>query len=151
MSGFSFSSDGISAEFQVKSAQPKNKKKRDRRKRVPPVSIRFSDDERALLQKHAGNERLSTYVRQYVIKAHGGKVKRNKIASADYQDIARLLSALGRLELAVMLRDILLACEVGRLHLQPNSEASLQQACTDVADMRRMLVKALGLRAEVNS
>lgn len=148
MSGSMFSSEGISAEFQVKSAQ-NGKKKRDRRKRVPPVSIRFSEVERELLRKHAGNERLSTYVRQYVIKAHGGKVKRKKVASADYQDIARVLSALGRLELAGMLRDILLACKVGRLHLKPETDAALQQACADIAEMRRMLVKALGLRNEI--
>ena len=93
MSGSLLSTGSIGAEFKQATSQ-KTEKKRDRRKRVPPVSIRFSDEERELLQKHAGNARLSTYLREYVVKTHGGKVKRKKAPTADFQEIARVLSAL---------------------------------------------------------
>ena len=148
MSGSLHSTGSIGAEFKL-AASDTSKKRPDRRKRVPPVSIRFNEDERKLLREHAGKEPLSTYVRNFVVKAHGGKVKRKKTATADFQDMALVLSALGRSELSHLLRDALSASESGALQLEPETEAALRQACEDIADMRGDLIKALGLRNEV--
>ena len=54
MSGILQSPKSITADFQAQT----RKQKPDRRKRTPPVSIRFSDDERDLLSGHAGNQPL---------------------------------------------------------------------------------------------
>ena len=145
MSRSSFPTMPVSATFKVAAEN----KKPDRRKRTPPVSIRFSEDERDLLREYAGNERLSTYVRHYVVKGHDGKPKRKSSPSADFQETARVLSALGRSELATLLRDTLSAYEAGQLRLEPETETAIRRACADITAMRSALVKALGLRSDV--
>ena len=76
MSGILQSPKSISAAFQSQT----RKRKPDRRKRTPPVSIRFSDAERGLLSEYAGDQPLSRYVRDFVPKAHGTGRKRKNAA-----------------------------------------------------------------------
>lgn len=126
-------------------------RKPDRRKRTPPVSIRFSDDERDLLSPFAGNLPLSTYVRAYVVKAHEGKKpRRRQVSKADPKLAAQLLSALGRSELAPLLRDALSAVDAGKLNLDWRIEADLRVACAEISAVRRELMKALGLRSDIS-
>lgn len=146
MSG-SLSSTKVSSTFQ-QSVRPR---KPDRRKRVPPVSIRFSDEERRLLASHAGNKPLSTYVREYVTQAHSGKVrKRSRSSAHDPKLTAQLLSTLGRSELAGLLRDTLRAVDNGALILNGETEAQLRQASAELMVMRQMLIEAFGLRCGVS-
>lgn len=40
------------------------------------------------------------------------------------------------------------ACDGSALLLSPDAELALDQACRDIADMRRDLISALGLKSE---
>lgn len=142
MSGSLQSPKSISATFQ---SQIRNRKP-DRRKRTPPVSIRFSDAERGLLSKYAGDQPLSRYVREFVLRAHKAGPKSRKPPRVERQEIARALSLLGRCELAPLLRDSLSAVEAGRLLVDRKTQDDLRVACDEISDLRRDLMTALGLR-----
>lgn len=126
-------------------------RKPDRRKRTPPVSIRFSDDERALLEPHAGNKALSTYVREYVVRTHQGKRKSPSRGVSDPVIAAQLLSALGRSEIPALLRQTLEAVDSGQLMLTGDTERQLRQANENIDLMRLLLVQSLGLRPDKSS
>ena len=119
-----------------------------RKKRTPPVSVRFNDDERAWLEQRAAGRPLSAVIREAVLTGSGtARTPRRRMPVKDHEALARLLSLLGRSEIGQMLGGILLAVKLGELHLDDETHESLREACSDVAAMRRDLVKALGLRA----
>lgn len=123
-------------------------RKPDRRKRVPTVSIRFSDEERQMLARHADGKPISRYVRDCVLKAHGAKRQGlSRSPDATRKEIARVLGILGRSDLSALLRDIVRAVDTGGLLLDAQTEGDLRQACADIAVMRGALLGALGLRS----
>ncbi len=123
-------------------------RKQDRRKRVPPVSIRFSGEERALLVPHAGNKPLSTYVREHVVRAHQGKRRSPSTGITDPILAAQFLSALGRSQIPALLRQTLDEVDSGDLSISVKTERQLRQALEDIDLMRLLLVQALGLRPD---
>ncbi len=124
--------------------------KQGRKKRSPPVSIRFSTEEHTLLKQRAGEESLSAYIRQ---RALNGELAPSKIRGQtpiiDHKALARVLSALGRSELHKSLSSVIALIENDTLAYDKNVADSLRKACSDVAVMRRDLITALGLRSEV--
>lgn len=140
----SMSSHRVSKTFS-KSSRPR---KPDKRKRVPPVSIRLSDEERALLAPHAGKKPLSTYVREHVVRAHQGKRKSPAKSITDPVLAAKLLSALGRSEIPALLRQTLDEVDSGHLSVSRKTEERLRRAQEDIDLMRLLLVQSLGLRQE---
>jgi len=120
-----------------------------RKKRTPPVSVRFSDDERAWLVQQAAGRPLSAVIREAVLTGRGTtRTPRRRAPVKDHEALARLLGLLGRSEIGQKLGGILLAVKLGKLHLDDEVHESLREACSDVAAMRRDLVKALGLRTQ---
>ena len=63
----------------------------------------------------------------------------------DHEALARVLSRLGRSELAMAIGALLLACEEQRLYLDKEQEAQLRSIHDDITFMRVHLLKALGL------
>ena len=117
------------------------------KKRTPPVSVRFSEEERMLLRQLAGNERLSSYIRRCALN---GDVTARKSSSRnpvrDHEALARVLSALGQTEIVAKF-DVLVAKLIeDATVLDEGTEALLWAACSDVAAMRCDLIVALGLR-----
>ena len=123
----------------------------DKRKRVPPVSIRFNDEERMLLASYAGNKPLSTYVREHVVRAHQGKRKSPARGVTDPVLAAQLLSALGRSEIPALLLRTLEKVENGTLVLSDETELRLREAQEEIDLMRLLLVQSLGLRPDKSS
>ena len=122
---------------------------RRRKKRPSPVSIRFSDEERAFLKPFMHGEAFGPYIKRYVLKGHKIKRKRARIApSKQDQAIARVLRGLGRSGIAGVLNDLLLAVEEGRLFLDCDDELALRRAACEIASMRNDLVAALGLQSD---
>ncbi|QFT28884.1 hypothetical protein FIV00_00145 [Labrenzia sp. THAF82] len=138
-------SQNLHHEFRSSSAKPKAKHK----KRIPPISVRFSADERAWLEDRASGQSLSGYIRDAVLDDDKSKRRKRKTTPIrDYQALARLLGMLGRSEIGSALCGILLAIELGRLELENEVEDELRQACGDIAYMRNELITALGLQSE---
>ena len=119
---------------------------RDSKKRTPPVSIRFSADERAALLKHTNGEALGPYIKRFVLSRHSAKRPRRKTPTKQHQAIARTLRGLGGSGVSGVLGSFILAFEEGRLMLNRDEERELRRAMADVTAMRSDLIAALGLR-----
>lgn len=112
-----------------------------------PISVRFTDEERAELERKAGDLTLSAYVRSRCVgdaaPAHRTKGKR---PVKDEEALGRVLGALGRSQLSNNLNQLAKAAHSGTLGLQEDTEAALQKAAYDIAYIRMTLIKALGLQ-----
>lgn len=127
--------------------------RRPKRKLPPPLSIRFTTEERARLKRDAGKLSLSAYVRH---KLFGDAVtlrkpryrRKQRRPAMDSQTVARLLGTLGQSELATSMIALALAAQSGALPVTPELSEKLDAACDDIRDMRTALVVALGVKAE---
>ena len=111
-----------------------------------PFSIRLTWEERAPLDKMAGSEPWSRFIRKAVF---GDAVsKRRKPAReprVDETALAKTLGQLGASRLASNLNQIAKAAHLGTLPVTPELEGELQEACAEVKALREDLITALGL------
>ena len=124
-----------------------------RKKRPSPLSLRLTEEQRAELERRAGRKPLGGYVKECLFDGGGPSKPSRRRASPlkDQQALASALRALGRSELVGKISNLRRASDDGALRLTPEAEQALRQACADISAMRRDLVKALGLRAEIPS
>lgn len=144
------SGSSLAKTFDGVAGRPKSHPKR---KLPSPVSIRFTDDERALLKREAGDTALSTYVRERVLgSAAAPRAKRyrkkKRQPGLDAQTVAQLLGTLGQSELGRSMLALALAAESGALPVTPELSEKLDAACDDIREMRIALVVALGIKPE---
>ena len=123
-------------------------RKPGRRKRMAPLSIRLSPEERARLEVMAGNQPIGRFVKGRLFAANDNNPAKARKHSAvqDQQSLARILGMLARMEVFHTLKALL--SEASRTPLKPETEYALREACRDIAEIRRMLIKALGIKAE---
>ena len=115
--------------------------------RNKPVSVRFTPEERTLLEQRAGKRSLSSFLRECAL---GDDVSVRKSRGTnpvkDHVALARVLSALGRSNLARDLDTLSWSIEEGMLHLSEPDQRVFRDACVSVVMIRRDLMKALGLK-----
>ena len=136
--------------FQKAADKPK---KRIKRKHPPSFSIRFTDEERARLNRDAGKLALSAYIRQKLFGDAASKRKqqsqrRQRRPTIDHQTLAQLLGMLGQSELATSIIAIAMAAQSGALPVTPELSEKLDAACDDIAEMRTALIVALRIKPE---
>ncbi|MEP5729631.1 MAG: hypothetical protein ABJL67_09660 [Sulfitobacter sp.] len=123
--------------------RPPQKKK----KRVAPVSVRLSAEERAMLEEQAGGLSLSAHIRE---RLFGEEVKprksRRRTPVKDHKSLAKVLRLLGETNLARDLESLQWSVEEGQVCLSAKSEELLRLACVAVIEMRKDVLRALGLR-----
>ncbi|MCB2081383.1 MAG: hypothetical protein H6908_03140 [Hyphomicrobiales bacterium] len=148
MTGFSIHTDvSLNKDFTASAALPK--KKKGRKKRMPPVSVRFSKEERARLEEEAAGMALSTYIKAVVLDdEHKPRKSRNANPAKDYQKLAVALAMLGQLDPLTTLTDFLNAIEDGSVTLPDDIRKEVVQACADIRLIRKYLILALGVKAE---
>jgi hypothetical protein len=123
-----------------------------RRPRPAPLSIRFSDSEKALLKARANGIPVSAFIRQAVLgDVLPKRVARGTTVVKDPSALSHLLGLLGRSHLANNLNQLAKAANFGSLPVTEETEADLRQACADVAAMRTLLMQALGFKASLKS
>ncbi|MBP5858830.1 hypothetical protein KAJ83_17560 [Marivibrio halodurans] len=115
--------------------------------RPAPFSIRLSADERAYLERKAGNRLLGRYIRAKLLGDAETRRKAARVPAIDYAMLGQVLAALGKSELATHLCLLAAAAEAGRLELAEQDRAALKDACEDVREVRALLVSALGLKS----
>lgn len=116
-------------------------------KKVAPVSVRFTPEERALLQQHAGKQSLSAYMRAQLLAGDVAPRKsRGTSPVKDHLALAKVLRTLGQSNLARDLEGLAWAVTDGTVQLDENSERLLRLACVSIVEMRKDLLRALGLR-----
>ena len=126
-------------------AASKSTQRTSKKKRPSPFSIRLSDVERSQLLAEAKGAPLGAYVKA---KALGTplRLRRAGYSIEDRQALAKALALLGNGELANSLNELAHAVSIGVLPVTPETEAALLEALDSVRDLRRLLVRALGLK-----
>jgi hypothetical protein len=123
-------------------------------KSPPPFSIRFTDEERAQLNRDAGALSLAAYMRLKLFADCENRPKTRKptrkIAhpSAELAVLGHMLGGLGKSRLASNLNQIAKAANMGALPVTPELEAELSEACAAILDMRQRLILAMGIKAQ---
>lgn len=118
-----------------------------KRKRPAPFPIRLSPEERARLEGEAGNQPLGTYIRAKLLDGEETPRRASRTPPIEYALLAQVLGMLGKSELTQSLCLMAVAAEAGRLTLEEEERAALHEVCTEVHQMRALLVHALGLKA----
>ncbi len=116
--------------------------------RPVPFSIRLSADERSMLERKAGNKPLGTYIRDRLLEGRARERTSVRSPRPDYALMGKVLAALGPTDLATSICMMAKLAERGSLLVDDECAVSLQNACSDIREMRLLLVRALGLRQD---
>ena len=122
--------------------------------KMRPFSLRFTESERTRLEHAAGTLSLAAYIRLKLFEDDSESMpkrratRRVQTPSAELAVIGQMLGQLGETRLAASLDDIAKAASSGALHVEPELETELKQACATVQEIRALLIKALGVRTE---
>lgn len=115
-------------------------------KRPAPFSLRLTPEDRTRLKRDAGDLPLGVYVRQRLFDPAGPTPRhRGKAPVKDHQVLSAILGKLGASRIASNLNQLARAAHIGSLAVAPELEAELREAVEHVAEIRRLLVEALGL------
>tara|TARA_R110000787_G_scaffold166227_1_gene279251 strand:- start:11889 stop:12305 length:417 start_codon:yes stop_codon:yes gene_type:complete len=122
-----------------------------KRKSPAPFSIRLSADERGYLERKAGQRPLGQYIRRKLLGDEETPRNTTRAPSVDYALLGQLLGMLGKSEQVSCLFHLLAAAEADRVQLEEQERKALNEVCTDVREMRALLIRALGLRSETEA
>lgn len=114
--------------------------------RSAPLSVRFTEAEKARLRSLAGNKPLGLFIRERALGGEAEPRARVRQPLKDAEPLGRLLGLLGQSRLASNLNQLAKAANQGSLPLTAEVEAELRQACAEVHEMRLLLLRALGLK-----
>lgn len=112
-----------------------------------PFSMRLTRAQRRRLDTDAGTMTAGQYVRHCLFENPTAQKRTFRRPVQDEQALSQLLGALGRSRLSSNLNQIAKAVHSGSLPVSPETEQAILAACAEVADMRAMVVKALGYEA----
>jgi hypothetical protein len=125
--------------------------RRGRKHRAPPFSLRLSEADRARLAVEAAGAPLGAYIKAKVLgNAVKVRVRRSGLSVQDRQALGKALALLGQSRIASNLNQLALAANTGSLDLDPETAALLTGALDDVRALRRLLLSALGLKADAS-
>lgn len=114
-----------------------------------PYSIRLTVEERELLEQQSGVKPISAYIRSRLFAANDNEPPKRRRKSQptlkDRQALARVLCKLGESELSASMNEMARLAHLGALPVDLDTEAAIKAACQDIADMRRLLMNALGV------
>ncbi|MBL4789622.1 MAG: plasmid mobilization relaxosome protein MobC [Kordiimonadaceae bacterium] len=115
-------------------------------KRPAPLSIRLSPEERARLESDCLGMSLASYIKWRVFDPDKPPPRiRGKVPVKDHMKLGQILALLGASRIASNINQLAKAVHSGSLPVTQETERDLNRGCTDIADMRRMLIEALGL------
>ncbi len=118
-------------------------------KRPAPFSLRLSAEARARLALESGGAPLGAYIKAKLLgSAPPVRMRRTGLAVADRQALAQVLALLGQSRLSSNLNQLAHAANIGALPMTPETEAELAESIRDIRAIRRLLLVALGLKAE---
>lgn len=117
------------------------------KKRPAPLSIRVSDEQRECLLQMAGTMTVNAYVLWRLFGNDACKARQRRI-TRDMLLLAQILAKLGQSNLSLDLHTLAQSAKCGALHVTPEVEGELSQACSDVADIKSMLMDAIGIKED---
>lgn len=108
----------------------------------PPFSLRLSFEERARLTEQAEGVPLGAYIRSRLLDQPPRRKRLNQI---DQNALLRVLGQLGQSRIANNLNQLAKQANLGTLPVTPETEEALLDAAGEIAEIRKLLVQALGL------
>ncbi|MBO6549307.1 MAG: hypothetical protein JJ964_06765 [Rhizobiales bacterium] len=117
-------------------------------KRMAPLSVRLSKEQRVQLERDAVGMSLNAYVISKLFDNPTKPKRRCKEPTQKDKAIARALRQLSQAGLVGYLLSQIEAIEENHLSLPEDEEEQLRQAYTDCCSLRRDLIEALGLEAK---
>lgn len=111
-----------------------------------PLSVRFTEAEKARLEDLAGATPLSQFIRERALGDATEARAKVRQPLKDAEPLGRLLGLLGQSRLSSNLNQIAKAANQGSLPVTKEVEDDLRAACAQVFEMRHLLLKALGLK-----
>lgn len=114
--------------------------------RPSPFPLRLSAAERQTLVSRAGGLPLGSYIKLVLFGPDAQVLRRPKTVSADQAKLAEVLAALGASRLASNLNQLAKEANIGTLPVTQETEADLRRACGEIAEIRALLMTALGIQ-----
>lgn len=116
---------------------------------IHPTSVRFSFAEVAKIDNARGGVSRSNYVRHCLFQADAPLPSvRTRRPLKDHQALAKLTALLGQAHINANINQLAKQANMGTLPVTPETEAALTSAANHVAEMRGLLIQALGLEFE---
>lgn len=109
-----------------------------------PFSLRLTPAQRRQLDNEAGTKTVGEYVRSRLFENPTPQKRVFRRPVQDEQTLTQVLGALGRSRLSSNLNQMAKAVHSGSLPLTPETEQAILTACAEVAEMRALVIKALG-------
>lgn len=124
-------------------------RKKSRPPKTKPFALRLTDDERAELERRAGELALGTYIKLALFAGDDKRKHRGaRTPIKDHQLLGQLLACLGASSISESLDRLASAAETGTLVWDEEAPDAIQKACQDIVVMRLMLMKALGFQID---
>ncbi|MBL4645070.1 MAG: hypothetical protein COA52_11590 [Hyphomicrobiales bacterium] len=112
-------------------------------------SIRFTIEERSELERRSRDMALSTYIKSVLFADAVQRSKQvGRSPGKDKMQLAEILACLGAGQISQNLSALAAAAENGSLYVDEQVQADLTQACDDIAVIRTMLMRTLGIATE---
>lgn len=119
------------------------------KKRPAPFSLRLTFEQRARLERDAGDMSRGGYILSRLFdEANPPPRRRGKAPVKDHQALAQVLGKLGQSRLSSNLNQLARAANTGSLPVTPDTEAALLEAVAEIHEIRRLLIAALNLEVE---
>lgn len=116
------------------------------RRRAAPYSLRLSFEEKAKLQRLAGDLPVATYIKSVLFGTEPPRRARVRSPIKDHQALAEVLACLGASRLSANLNQLAKAANSGSLYFDLGTKVALNAACGDIRAMRQLLMQALGMK-----
>lgn len=114
--------------------------------RPATFTLRLTPEDRLRLERDAAGMSLGCYVRWRLFDpANPPPRHRGKFPVKDHQALSAMLGKLGQSHIANNLNQLAKAANSGSLALTPELETELREALQGIAEMRGLLIDALGL------
>jgi len=110
------------------------------------ITIRFTPEEYALITVKAGTEPLASFIRtQALERARSARKARTPAPVKDHTALAQVLAKLGSCAHVQDIRATAAARETGIVSTDTEIDACLYVAAADIAEIKRLLMRALGV------
>ncbi|PCH98512.1 MAG: hypothetical protein COB76_06980 [Alphaproteobacteria bacterium] len=113
--------------------------------------IRFSEAERAELERRSGDMALGAYIKAELFSDSVKPRRGSRSPTKDNASLAQVLAMIGQSKVGDRLEILSTAVKNGSLFLNDEVVSDIQTACAEVHAMRSMLMKALGFQVATPS
>lgn len=132
---------------------PQNRSAKDKKYRYPsPFCMRFSEDERRVLEIAAAGRPLAAYIRWLIFKqdmpAMPKKRTRSRYGDLDREVIGKLMGALGQSRISQNINQLAKAANSGSLPVNKEVTKALINATNAVQWMRKTLIKDMDIKVQ---